>query len=102
MDPPSYRPTGRCGEVAVPGRLGAGGSSMHPHVQAISNIYAAFGRQDIPAILAELAEDVEWEYGPNSTDVPWLQHRRGHAGAAEFFGVLGHEFEFRKFEINGL
>ena len=75
---------------------------MHPYVQAISNLYAAFGRQDIPGILAQLAEDIEWEYGPNATDVPWLQHRRGHAGAAEFFAVLGRELEFRRFDIHGL
>jgi hypothetical protein len=33
---------------------------------------------------------VEWEYGPTSTNVPWLQRRRGRDGAAAFFASLAH------------
>jgi ketosteroid isomerase-like protein len=58
------------------------------HVQTVQAIYAAFGRGDIPAILEHLADDVEWEYGVNSTDVPWLQPRRGRAQVPEFFQAL--------------
>ncbi|HKP58754.1 MAG TPA: nuclear transport factor 2 family protein [Polyangiales bacterium] len=75
---------------------------MHPYAQAVSDIYAAFGRGDIPTILEHLAEDLVWEYGHVDNDVPWLAPRRGRAGAAEFFTVLGRELEFRKFEINGI
>jgi ketosteroid isomerase-like protein len=48
----------------------------------VQNIYAAFGRGDIPAILERLAPDVEWEYGVESTNVPWLQPRCGRAEVA--------------------
>ena len=57
-------------------------------VETAQQIYAAFGRGDIPAILAHLAEDVEWEYGAFPNPVPWLQLRRGRAGATEFFQAL--------------
>ena len=58
------------------------------NVERVQGIYAAFGRGDIPAILEHLADDVEWEYGVDSTDVPWLQPRRGRAEVVKFFESL--------------
>jgi hypothetical protein len=58
------------------------------NLTAVQEIYAAFARGDVPAILNHLADDVEWEYGGGSTDVPWLQKRHGRKGAAEFFATL--------------
>ena len=58
------------------------------HADTVQQIYKAFGRGDIPAILARLSDDVEWEYGVTSTDVPWLQPRRGRAAVPEFFQAL--------------
>lgn len=60
-------------------------------------IFNAFAQGDIPALLACLADDVEWEYGPVSQNVPWYQNRRGVAGAMEFFQSLA-AVEFHKFE----
>jgi ketosteroid isomerase-like protein len=57
-------------------------------VSIVHAFYEAFGRGDVPAILAHLAEDVEWEYGVNSTDVPWLQPRRGRSAVPAFFEAL--------------
>jgi ketosteroid isomerase-like protein len=65
--------------------------------EIVQEIYQAFGRGDVATIVSHLAEDVEWEYGVNSTDVPWLQPRRGRAGAAEFFRTLS-DVEIHKFE----
>jgi len=59
------------------------------NTQTVQDIYAAFGRGDVPAILARLADDVEWEYGPRTTDAPWLQPRRGRDAVAGFFEALG-------------
>lgn len=58
------------------------------HVAVVQQIYQAFGRGDVPAILEHLAENVEWEYGVNSTNVPWLQPRRGRSHVPEFFQAL--------------
>ncbi|MEW6323061.1 MAG: nuclear transport factor 2 family protein [Acidobacteriota bacterium] len=71
------------------------------HVETVQQIYEAFGRGDVPAILGALAADVEWEYGVNSTDVPWLQPRRGHEGAAAFFQALA-AIEISAFAVKGL
>ena len=54
----------------------------------VQQMYAAFGRGDIPAILNQLAENVEWDAVAPSTDVPWLQPRCGRAQVAEFFTAL--------------
>jgi ketosteroid isomerase-like protein len=71
------------------------------HLLQIQDVYAAFGRGDIPAILGKLADDVVWEYGMNATDVPWLQPRRGRAAVAGFFEALG-AVEFKKLDIHTL
>ena len=69
------------------------------NLQTMRAIYEAFGRGDVPAILEHISEDVDWEYAyraaPNP--VPWLQPRRGRAGAAAFFESLG-ALEFHRFE----
>lgn len=55
------------------------------------------GGGDVGAILAKLAGDVEWEYGVNSTDVPWLQPRRGRDQVAGFFQSLA-ALDFHAFQ----
>jgi uncharacterized protein len=67
------------------------------HADTVQQIYEAFGRGDIPAILAHLADDVEWEYGVTSTDVPWLQPRRGRDAVPAFFQALG-AIDFHAFQ----
>ncbi len=59
------------------------------HIDTVKTIYEAFGKGDVGTILDQLVDDVEWEYGINSTDVPWLQPRKGRARVAEFFQALG-------------
>lgn len=66
------------------------------NLTAVQEIYAAFGRGDVPAILDRLADSVEWEYGAGASEIPWLQTRRGRAGAAEFFSSLS-ALEIEKF-----
>lgn len=65
--------------------------------ETVQSIYAAFGRGDIPAILATMAEDVDWEYNAFPNPVPWLQPRRGRAGVQAFFEALA-ALEFNQFE----
>ena len=67
------------------------------HADTIRQIYESFGRGDISSILAALAEDVEWEYGEASTDVPWLKPRRGRDAVGGFFEALG-ALDFHHFQ----
>jgi hypothetical protein len=59
------------------------------NLTTVQEIYAAFGKGDVPAILDRLADSVEWEYGAGPTEIPWLKERHGRAGAADFFSSLG-------------
>jgi ketosteroid isomerase-like protein len=71
----------------------------------IQGIYAAFGRGDVGAIIDRVTDDVQWEYGVNATDVPWLQPRRGKDGARDFFATLAaldiHRFAVKRLLEDG-
>lgn len=66
------------------------------NTQCLRDLYEAYARGDLATVLSKLSESVEWEYGPASTNVPWLQRRHGHDGAAEFF-ASHRELELHKF-----
>ena len=72
------------------------------NLDTVKAIYEAFGRGDVPAILDVVADDCEWEaWSDNSAvnaQVPWLQHRVGKAGVAEFFSVVG-QMEIVDFQV---
>ncbi len=72
------------------------------NVDTIKDVYAAFGRGDVEAILEVLADDVEFEsWADNSAvraGVPWLQPRRGKEGAVEFFAIVGG-WQIREFSV---
>jgi hypothetical protein len=70
---------------------------MTENAATVHGIYEAFGRGDVPAILARVAEDVVWEYGPREIAAPWLARRSGRDGAAAFFGVVAERLDFRSF-----
>jgi ketosteroid isomerase-like protein len=70
------------------------------NLATIREIYDAFGRGDIPAILGKIAPDCRWESWENNRaqrqGVPTLQPRTGPAGVAQFFAAVGgldiHDF----------
>jgi ketosteroid isomerase-like protein len=70
--------------------------------ETVHAIYQAFGRGDIPAILATLADDVAWEaWADNSAQkagVPWMAPRRGRAGAMQFFELVA-QFQIHEFKV---
>lgn len=74
---------------------------MHA-IETVQAIYAAFGRGDIPAILAQLSDDIDWEYGAGAAPVPWLQPLRGRAQVPQFFQALMQHLEITRFEVKHL
>jgi hypothetical protein len=74
------------------------------NMKVVQDIYAAFGRGDIPTILDKLADDVDWDYAyraaPNP--VPWLQPQRGKDGAAGFFKRVQENLEIKRFAVKTL
>jgi hypothetical protein len=82
--------------AALPVRAG---SRAAANAEAVAAIFAAFGKGDVPAILARLHEDVEWEFGyAHNSDIPWLTSGRGHDHVARFFQSLAG-FRFDRFDV---
>jgi ketosteroid isomerase-like protein len=72
------------------------------NITIISDLYAAFGRGDLDAMLAPLAEDVSWDadwadLGGQRAGIGVLAPRHGIDGAREFFALMGtfgvHDFQ---------
>lgn len=64
------------------------------YTEQVQQIYAAFGRGEVEAILNHLAPDVEWDAEFVVPDVPWLAPRKGREEVAGFFAaVAGLAFE---------
>jgi ketosteroid isomerase-like protein len=68
-----------------------------PKVEAVRRLYAAVGRGDLDAILAELADDVDWAPEAASTSVPWYGSYRGRSEVPRFFEKLGSSIEITEF-----
>jgi ketosteroid isomerase-like protein len=77
---------------------------MQP-IEIVQDMYAAFQRRDIEAIMNHLADDVQWEsWAANSSQaagVPWMTARQGKEDVMEFFRIVG-EFTFHEFSVLNL
>ncbi len=67
------------------------------NIQTVQEIYAAFGRADVPAILSRLHDNVAWDQGATDDAVAWLQTRSGRQDVIKFFEALA-EVEITRFE----
>jgi ketosteroid isomerase-like protein len=78
---------------------------MNNNLATVAAIYEAFGKGDIPYILAQLADTVGWEeWADNSAQkagVPWLQLRRDKEGVFEFFKIAA-ELNIKDFQVLSL
>ena len=67
------------------------------NTQRVMDAYAAFGRGDIPAVLAILADDIEWVV-PGPSDVPTAGTYKGKQAVGAWFGAIHENLEFQVFE----
>jgi ketosteroid isomerase-like protein len=71
------------------------------NLATVSEIYAAFGRGDIPSILDRISPDCRWESWANNraqrAGLPTLRPQTGPAGVADFFVAVAqlslHDFQ---------
>jgi ketosteroid isomerase-like protein len=75
------------------------GDDMGSNAAVIEQMYEAFGRGDIPAVVARLADDLVWS-APATLPQGGLFH--GKAGAMTFFEGLGSAWERLGLDIEGL
>jgi len=68
-----------------------------PKIEAVQRVYEAYGRADMEAVLAEVADDVDWAAEAASTSVPWFGSHRGKGEVARFFKEIGSNIEVTEF-----
>ena len=71
--------------------------SEQDNMRIIQQAYGAFGRGDLPGLLALLTEDIEWQH-PEIENVPWAISVRGKDGVSGFFAAIGKAADIDKFE----
>ncbi|HWE63538.1 MAG TPA: nuclear transport factor 2 family protein [Chloroflexota bacterium] len=70
---------------------------MANNVQLLQEAYAAFGRGDIPAVLEQLTDDVEWII-PGPAELPPAGTQRGKQAVGAWFSALNTAIEYQRFE----
>ena len=70
---------------------------VQDNTQVVLDLYAAFGRGDVPGILGLLADDVDWHFVGRPEDIPFAGQRHGHRQMVEFFTIIGQTVEVLAF-----
>lgn len=71
--------------------------AQQENIEIVHQVYAAFARQDIPALLTVLSDDIDWLFfGP--AEIPFAGHYHGHQQVAQFFAKALATSEFLVFE----
>src|ERR1700735_3275365 len=60
-------------------------------------VYQAFGRGDVAAILDAVTDDVDWAAEAASSAAPWYGVRHGKDAVAAFFAAFGSPMEVEEF-----
>jgi hypothetical protein len=68
----------------------------------VGEIYAAFGRGDIPFIIDQLADDVSWDERLPAHGVPYLEPGSGRDHVATFFHGVATGLKFSKFDVEDI
>lgn len=68
------------------------------HTGTVAELYAAFGRGDVPAVLEYLSDNISWDHGLRANDLPWMQPRTGKQQVEEFFGILAQGMSLSVFD----
>lgn len=68
------------------------------NLQVVHQAYEAFGRGDVPGVLALLADDVEWSTPGPPDVVPYAGSRTGQEQVEGYFEAFGGAVEVSEFE----
>jgi ketosteroid isomerase-like protein len=67
------------------------------NLKTIKSVYEAFVLGDVDAIVAVVADDVNWGSDTRSDAAPWYGARRGPKGVAAFFADFAAAMEVEEF-----
>jgi ketosteroid isomerase-like protein len=68
------------------------------NVEVIRAIYAAFGKGDIPAVLAHVAEQTRWDFDVGPSPVPWHVPVTKKDEVPRFLAAFGENVQLGAFE----
>ena len=66
-------------------------------IATVREIYAAFGRGDVEAILSKLTDDVDWSTESSATIAPWHGRCNGKSEVPRFFEGINKATEVTEF-----
>src|SRR4029079_8728710 len=70
------------------------------NAQTVTKVYEAFQRGDVAAIVALVADDVDWRNdGVESRECPWNGNFSGKANLPGFFAAVGAELNIAVFDV---
>lgn len=73
------------------------------HEQAVKDVYAAFQRRDVAAILARVSEDVDWRNDAvESRECPWNGNFSGRSHLAGYFAAVSQHLEIVVFDVRAV
>jgi uncharacterized protein len=72
--------------------------SSEDNVQVVRDMYAAYGRGDMPQFLAAFSDDVDWDVCASMLVVPLLGPRRGRSAVEEYFSLIDATEDVLEFE----
>ena len=70
-----------------------------PKIEAVQRLYAAYGRGDVDAVLAELVDDVDWAAEASSTSVPWYGSYHSKDEVPRFFKEIAANVTITEFTL---
>lgn len=68
-------------------------------VGSVKRLYEGYGRRDIDAVLAELADDVDWAAEAAGDAAPWYGAYLGKESVPGFFAAIGSNVEISEFDV---
>ena len=71
--------------------------SADANIKTITQVYEAFGRGDVGAILDAVTDDVDWASEAAPAVAPWHGARHGKDEVAAFFAAFGSTMEVEEF-----
>jgi ketosteroid isomerase-like protein len=71
-------------------------------VETVQDLYAAYGRGDMPALLDTLDEAVDWAAEAAGDAVPWYGRYTGRAQVPAFFAAIGSTVTVTEFDVVGI
>lgn len=85
------------------GPIRRAGALVYPGMnneQTVKDVYAAFQRGDVAAIVAKVAENVDWRNdGVASNECPWNGNFSGRAQLPGFFKAVGESLDISVFDV---